>query len=183
MKVAVFLERDGILNLCEQVGRQQVIPRRAEEFRINPIARELLVQLKNAGFLLIVATNQPGVVRGHMSRTDLELMHGQLRRQLPLDDILVCINDDPTHPCFKPQAGLFLEASFKWGLDLDRSFVISDKWPDARAAHIAGCTSIMVRSPWVGGDHHDFLVEDLKAGVEKILELNAHLFRSLPAAA
>jgi len=183
MKSAVFLERDGILNLCEQAGHQQVIPRRAEEFKINPEARELLGRLKQAGFLLIVATNQPGVVRGHMSRTDLELMHNQLRRHLPVDDILVCTHDDPSHPCHKPQAGLFLEASFKWGLDLDRSFVISDKWPDARAAHIAGCTSVMVQSPWVGRDHHDFLVPDLKAGVEKILDLNAHLFRALSVAA
>jgi phosphoglycolate phosphatase-like HAD superfamily hydrolase len=76
-----------------------------------------------------------------------------------------------------------LEAGFKWGLDLDRSFVISDKWPDAKAAQIAGCTSVMIQSPWVGNDHHDFVVEDLKAAVAKILHLHANLFSSLPAAA
>lgn len=154
-----------------------------EEFRVNPAAHALLSQLKQAGFVLIVATNQPGVVRGDLSRSELDRMHALLRRQLPLDDILVCVDDDPSHPCFKPNPGLFLEAGFKWGLDLDRSFVISDKWPDARAAHIAGCTSVMVQSPWVGNDHHDFVVSDLPSAVAKILNLHANLFSSLPAAA
>jgi D-glycero-D-manno-heptose 1,7-bisphosphate phosphatase len=183
MKAAVFLERDGILNLCDQSGRHQVVPRRLEEFRVNPAAHGLLSQLKQAGFVLIVATNQPGVVRGHFSRSELDRMHAFLRRQLPLDDILICVDDDPSHPCCKPNPGLFLEAGFKWGLDLDRSFVISDKWPDAKAAHIAGCTSVMVQSPWVGNDHHDFVVNDLPSAVAKILHLHANLFSSLPAAA
>ncbi len=65
-----------------------------------------------------------------------------------------------------------MEAAFKWKLDLDRSFVISDKWQDAEAARTAGCTSLLIQSPWVGKVHRDFVLPDLAAIVEKILHLH-----------
>ena len=64
-----------------------------------------------------------------------------------------------------------MEAAFKWHLDLERSFVISDKWQDAKAAHIAGCTSILIKSPWIGSGHIDFVVPNIAAAVGKILDL------------
>jgi hypothetical protein len=66
---------------------------------------------------------------------------------------------------------LLVEAGFKWRLDLDRSFVISDKWQDAEAARIAGSTSLLIQSPWNGKVHRDFLVPALATAVEKIVEL------------
>jgi D-glycero-D-manno-heptose 1,7-bisphosphate phosphatase len=175
VKDAIFFERDGILNLCETDRGHQVVPMRLDQFRINPVAIEMLPQLKEAGFVLIATTNQPAVSEGKLSRRELDLMHAMLRRKLPLDDIMICPYDDRTHPCCKPQPGMFLEAGFKWSLDLDHSFVVSDKWPDAKAAQIAGCTSVMVQSPWIGKDHHDFVVPDLPAAVRKILELHQNL--------
>lgn len=68
---------------------------------------------------------------------------------------------------------MFLEAGFKWGLDLDQSFVISDKEADAKAAQVAGCTSVMVRSPWIGSEYQDYVVEDLLSAAQKIQELLA----------
>lgn len=176
MKAAVFFERDGVLNLCEAPHGSQAQPLRLEQFKINPVAAALLTQLKQAGFILIATTNQPAVSRGDLTRNELDLMHAVLRRKLPLDDIMICPYDDADHPCFKPQPGMFLEAAFKWSLDLDRSYIISDKWPDAKAAQIAGCTSVMIRSPWIGDDHHDFVVEDLAAAVAKIQSLHHSLF-------
>jgi histidinol phosphatase-like enzyme len=66
---------------------------------------------------------------------------------------------------------MFLEAGFKWGIDLDQSFVISDKEADAKAGQIAGCTSVMVQSPWIGSEYQDFVTEDLQGAVSKILEI------------
>jgi histidinol phosphatase-like enzyme len=66
---------------------------------------------------------------------------------------------------------LLVEAAFKWHLDLDRSFVISDKWQDAEAARTAGCTSLLINSPFVGKAHKDFVLPDIGAVVEKILRL------------
>lgn len=176
MKAAVFFERDGILNLCEVHEGHQTTPLRLENFRINPAMVLLLAQLKQAGLILIATTNQPAVSRGELSRNELDLMHAVLRRKLPLDDVVICPYDDTDHPCYKPQPGMFLEAAFKWSLDLDRSFIVSDKWPDAKAAQVAGCTSVMVRSPWIGDDHHDFVVDNVEAAVAKILQLHQSLF-------
>ena len=75
--------------------------------------------------------------------------------------------------CRKPNPGLLVEAAFKWHLDLDRSFVVSDKWQDAEAARSAGCTSLLVNSPWVRTTHRDFVLPDLGAVVEKILRLKS----------
>lgn len=175
MKSAVFFERDGVLNLCEAENGRQMPPLRFDQFRIHPDAPGCLADLKRAGFLLIVTTNQPAVSQGTLTRRELDLMHSMLRRKLPLDDILLCPYDDPSHPCYKPQPGMFLEAAFKWSLDLDRSFIVSDKWIDAKAAQVAGCTSVLLNSPWIGNDHHDFIVSDLPAAVVKILDLQSNL--------
>ncbi len=169
----MFLERDGILNLCDTVNGEQVSPLRRERFRINPAARKALQELKEAGFVLIVTTNQPSVSQGILPRRELDRMHSLLFRQLPIDDIFVCPHSDWAHPSCKPQPGMFLEAGFKWGIDLDQSFVISDKEADAKAGQIAGCTSVMVRSPWIGSEYHDFVVDDLQGAVERILEVIA----------
>jgi len=172
MKPAVFIERDGILNLARVERQHQVSPLTLEEFRVNEAAVPLLKKLKAAGLLLVAITNQPGFSRGYQSRRDLDRMHDLLSRTFPLDDILVCPHDEIDRcPCRKPKPGLLVEAGFKWHLDLDRSFVISDKWQDAEAARTAGCTSLLLESPWVGNVHHDFVLPDLTAVVEKILRL------------
>ncbi|HTI71964.1 MAG TPA: HAD-IIIA family hydrolase [Candidatus Limnocylindria bacterium] len=177
MKAAVFFERDGILNLPEIRNGRQRAPLSLSQFRINLEVAPLLRALKEAGFVLIATTNQPMVEQGLVSRDEVNRMHAMLMRALPLDDVFMCPYDDASHPCFKPQPGMLLEAAFKWVIDLNRSYVISDKGADAKAAQIVGCTSVMVRSDWVGGDHHDFVVESVAAATGKILELNQRSFR------
>jgi len=172
MKQALFIERDGILNKVRVERQHQISPLTLEEFQVNKAAAPLLSKLKAGGLVLIATTNQPGLSRGYQSRRELDRMHEVLRRTLPLDDILVCPHDETDRcPCHKPKPGLIVEGAFKWHLDLDRSFVISDKWQDAEAARTAGCTSLLLRSPWVGNVHHDFLLPDLDAIVDKILRL------------
>jgi D-glycero-D-manno-heptose 1,7-bisphosphate phosphatase len=173
MKRGVFIERDGVLNLAKVERLQQVTPLALEDFRVNEAAVPLLEKLKSSGFILIATTNQPGLSRGYQSRGELDRMHKILRKKFPLDDVLVCPHDEQDRcPCRKPKPGLFLEAAFKWHVNLDQSFVISDKWQDAEAARIAGCTSMLIESPWVGKVHRDFLLPDLTAIVEKILQFN-----------
>jgi hypothetical protein len=58
---------------------------------------------------------------------------------------------------------------------LERSFVISDKWQDAQAAHVSGCTSVLIKSPWNGSGHHDFVVSDLPGAVKKVLQLHTQM--------
>jgi len=172
MKRAVFIERDAVLNEVRMGPKQQITPLSLEEFKLIPQAAEPLKKLKALGFLLIVTTNQPGLSRGYQSRRELDRMHDMLRRGFPLDDIMICPHDESDHcPCRKPRPGLLIEAAFKWHLSLDHSFVVSDKWQDAEAARTAGCTSLMIKSPFIGQVHHDFVVTDLCAVVDKILRL------------
>jgi D-glycero-D-manno-heptose 1,7-bisphosphate phosphatase len=172
MKLGVFIERDGVLNQARVERHHQVSPLSLEEFRIVADAVPLLKKLKAAGLMLIVTTNQPGISRGYQNRREMDRMHDQLRRSFPLDDLMVCPHDEADRcPCRKPKPGLLVEAAFKWHIDLDRSFVISDKWQDAEAARAAGCTSLLIQSPWVGAVHRDFLLPDLAAVVDKILHL------------
>ncbi|MFO1488666.1 MAG: HAD-IIIA family hydrolase [Verrucomicrobiota bacterium] len=172
MKLGVFIERDGVLNQARVEHNHQVSPLMLEEFKINMAAAPLLKKLKAAGLTIIVTTNQPGISRGYLMRRELDRMHDLLRRCLPIDDLLICAHDDNDHcPCRKPKPGLFSEAAFKWRLNLDRSFVISDKWQDAEAARAVGCTSLLIKSPWTGDAHHDFVLPDLAAVVNKILSL------------
>ena len=170
MKRCVFIERDGILNEVRVGPKNQITPLTLEEFKLKLNATEPLRRLKEAGFVLIVTTNQPGLSRGYQSRGELDRMHDLLRRTFPVDDILVCPHDESDHcPCRKPRPGLLIEAAFKWHLNLDHSLVISDKGQDAEAARTAGCTSLLVNSPWVGKVHHDFVLDDLDAIANKIL--------------
>lgn len=152
-----------------------VSPLRLDDFHLNQVAGPLLQRLKGAGLLLIATTNQPGLSRGSQSRRELDRMHHLLEKTFALDDIFICPHDEADHcSCRKPNPGLLLEASFKWKLNLDRSFVISDKWQDAEAARATGCTSLLLRSPWLGAGHHDFVLPDLAAIVEKILHLQSY---------
>jgi len=174
MMQAIFIERDGILNRVRVKRQHQVSPLTVEEFHVNEAMAPLLSKLKAGGFLLIATTNQPGLSRGYQSRRELDRMHDLLCRSLQLDDILVCPHDEMDRcPCRKPKPGLLLEAAFKWNLSLDRSFVLSDKWQDAEAARMAGCTSLLLQSLWAGDVHHDFVLPDLGAIVDKILRLQA----------
>ena len=173
MKQAVFIERDGVLNRVRVQGRYPVPPLTLGEMEVNLEALAPLRRLHAAGFLLIATTNQPGLSRGHLTRRELDAMNELLRRTFLLTDMLVCPHEETDHcPCRKPKPGLLKEAAFKWHLDLNRSFVISEKWQDAEAARTAGCTSLLLNSPWIGCVHHDFVLPDLSSIARKLVELS-----------
>jgi len=167
--MAVFMERDGVLNRVESRGRQPATPLTLEEFRVNEEAIGPLRQLKAAGFLLVVATNQPELSRGHLNRRELDRMHSLLKATFPVDDILVCPHDEMDEcPCRKPRRGLFTEASFKWHIDLEHSFLIGVHWRDSQAAANVGCVSVMLESAWLGTGHHDLVLPNMAAAARWI---------------
>jgi histidinol-phosphate phosphatase family protein len=174
MKVAVFIERDGVLNEVRVERHQPVSPLSLEDFRAKQEAVPLLKKLKAAGLLLMATTNQPGLSRGYQPRRELDRMHELLRVTFALDDILVCPHDTTDAcSCRRPKPGLLVEASFKWRLNLDHCFVISDKWQDAEAARAVGCTSLLLKSPWNGTVRASFMLPDLATAVDKLLRLRS----------
>jgi len=172
MRVAAFIERDGLLNQIRIEHEAAVTPGCLEDFKIQSNAAPLVSELRAAGYVVIATSNQPGLSTGDLSRRELDIMHEILLRKLELDDIMICPHDEADCcPCRKPKPGLLIEAGFKWHVDLDRSVSISDKWQDAEAARIAGCTSILIESPWNGPGHHDFKVSSFEDAVQKAVAL------------
>ena len=143
LRRAVFLDRDGVLNRCLVRDGKPYPPASPEETEILPGVPEALAQLRAAGFLLIVVTNQPDVARGTQRREVVEAINERLRAALPLDEILVCY-DDGDSPRRKPNPGMLLEAAERFGIDLSASFMVGDRWKDIEAGARAGCRTVFL---------------------------------------
>jgi D-glycero-D-manno-heptose 1,7-bisphosphate phosphatase len=142
---AVFLDRDGVLNRAEVRDGRPYPPRRVEDLEILPGVPEACALLRDHGFLLIVATNQPDVGRGAQSRDEVEAMHERLWRELRLDRIEVCYAAGYT-PCAdrKPAPGMLLRAAQECGVDLKESYMVGDRWRDIDCGAAAGCTTVLI---------------------------------------
>lgn len=172
MKVAVFFERDGLLTEPVEERGSTRTPRQFEEFRVRQGLEGPLEALRGAGFMVFATTNQPGVTSGEPTRRDLDMMHAVMMRKLALDGVLVCPHPaDDVCNCRKPLPGLLKEVAHQHKLDLEHSFVVSDRWEDAEMADAVGATSVLIRSKANGNGHHDYVVEDLEGAVAKVLEV------------
>jgi len=142
---AVFLDRDGVLNRAVVREGKPYPPPSAAALEILPDVVEALADLKAAGYLLLVVTNQPDVAKGIQSRAEVEAMHQRLRAELPLDDIFVCYHQDADGcPCRKPAPGLLEEAAARYELYLPYCFMVGDRWRDVDAGYRAGCQSVFL---------------------------------------
>lgn len=140
MRRAVFLDRDGVLIHSEVHDGKPIGARSEAELRILPGVPEACQRLCDAGFLLIVVTNQPDIARGLVSAETVERLTDLLRQSVPLDDIRICPHDDADEcPCRKPRPGLLLDAAADWDIDLPASFMVGDRWRDVEAGRRAGC--------------------------------------------
>jgi len=169
---AVFLDRDGVLNAVVMRGGRPSAPRTLAEFEILPGVSESLAALRAAGFLLVVASNQPDVARGLVTRETVEGMHDRLRAALPLDDVRVCWEiETPTSTCYKPKPGMLIAAADERGIDLRRSYMVGDRWRDVGAGKAAGCFTVFVDRGYgeVLRDRPDAVCKGLAEAAEIIL--------------
>jgi D-glycero-D-manno-heptose 1,7-bisphosphate phosphatase len=142
---AVFLDRDGVINEAVIRDGKPCPPANLAELRIAPGVPQAVQQLREAGFVLIVVTNQPDVARGTTLRETVEQIHAQLGRELGLDAFRVCYHDNVDNcDCRKPRPGLLLDAAREFQIDMARSFMIGDRWRDMEAGQSAGCRTIFV---------------------------------------
>ena len=142
---AVFLDRDGVINRTVVRGGRPYPPYDLKDLEILPGVTEGLLRLREAGFRLIVVTNQPDVARGKQTRERVEAIHTALLAQLPLDEVRVCYHDDSDlcH-CRKPAPGLLFQAATETGLDLTSCFMVGDRWRDIEAGEQAGCKTVFI---------------------------------------
>lgn len=145
MRRAVFLDRDGVINRALVHCGKPHPPSCLDELEILPGVPEALTMLRNAGFHLVVVTNQPDVARGITTRQGVDALHALLSSYLSLDEFRACYHDDGDHcGCRKPAPGMLIEAALENKLDLASSFLVGDRWRDVEAGRRAGCTTIFI---------------------------------------
>lgn len=166
MRRAVFLDRDG--TLIPDAGYLDTVV----GVRLLRGVGEALCELTEAGFALVLITNQSGVARGYFG---LAMVHGQNARLAellrPYGVSFAAVEVCPHHPtegcdCRKPKPGMLARAAARLGIDLPASFVVGDKPGDVGAARAAGCGAVALGAVDVQAD---FNARDLKEAARWIL--------------
>ncbi len=184
-KRAVFLDRDGTINV--EVGYLS----RPEDFALIEGSAPAIRRLNDAGFLVVVVSNQSGVARGYFGEDDVKRVNEEMARQLErfgarLDAVYYC----PHYPdaavqeyrrecdCRKPGPGMIRRAEAELGIDVKVSYVVGDHRGDIVLAKNVGARSIMVVTGHgadeleklrLEGVEPDLVVKDLAEATDRIL--------------
>jgi D-glycero-D-manno-heptose 1,7-bisphosphate phosphatase len=165
-RCAVFFDRDGVINRALERDRKPYPPANLGEFEILAGVKESCQKLKAAGYILIVATNQPDVGRGTQQKEIVDQIHAYMLKELPLDDVEVCFHSGrgtSDCQCRKPKPGMLLHTAEKWNIDLAQSWMIGDRWRDIDCGHAAGCKTIFINRGYAEElrQKPDFTVSDI----------------------
>jgi D-glycero-D-manno-heptose 1,7-bisphosphate phosphatase len=158
---AVFIDRDG--TLIEDVDFLTSV----EQIRFMPLAVPAMRRLRDAGYAIVIVTNQSAVARGLLGERDLQQIHEALVEQVEIlggqiDGVYYCPHLPPETAkeaegvveryvkdcsCRKPRPGMFLRARDELDLDFERSFAVGDAWRDVEAALAVGVPSVKLPRP------------------------------------
>lgn len=160
MARVVFIDRDG--TLCED----QVHAVDLARLRLMPHAREALALWKQAGWRVVLVTNQSAIGRGLYDEAAMTRFHDALADELGhrFDGVYHC----PHLPsdgcaCRKPKSGMLQRASRDLGIDLSTSFIVGDSWRDVAAGASAGAWTVLVPR---GNEDYD---QECLAGVGRVV--------------
>jgi D-glycero-D-manno-heptose 1,7-bisphosphate phosphatase len=159
MNKAVFLDRDGTVN--EEVGYMRDL----NMLRLIDGAGKAIRKLNDAGFKVVLVTNQSGVARGYFPESLVREAHNHIEAMLNqfgarIDAVYYC----PHHPtagnseytcdcdCRKPRTGLIDRAVKDLAIDKSHSYMVGDKWTDVELGQRAGVRSILVMSGFAPDD-------------------------------
>ena len=145
MARAAFLDRDGVIN------EDRAYVHRIGDFKFLPGALDALRALRQAGYLLVVITNQSGIARGLFSETDYHALETHMRQRLSeagvvLDSVQYCphLPDAEVEQyrrdceCRKPRGGMIRNAAALLDIDTSQSVLIGDRLSDLQAGRAAG---------------------------------------------
>ena len=185
---AVFLDRDG--TIIHDVH----FLRRPEDIRVLPGACGAIRALREAGFKVVVVSNQSGVARGYVSEDGLAAIERELARRLEargarVDRWYYCPHldgapvqaYDVSCECRKPKPGMILRAATELGIDLARSSAVGDSPRDIEAARAAGVGTTVLLAGRSGADRArvrgaaaaDHVARDLRAAAAWIVARQA----------
>ena len=177
MRRAVFLDRDGVLTAAIVRAGRAYAPLSLDEYGIAHEAGPAVDRLRAAGLVCLVFTNQPEIARGLLAPDTLEEMHRRLRAVTAVDGVYVCPHDPQEGcRCHKPQPGMLHDAAAQWGIALEESYVVGDRWRDIGAGRAAGCYSVLLDRPYSACDEAsvpDARVGTLRDAVDLILAREA----------
>lgn len=146
-KPLVILDRDGVIN-----RDSDEFIKSPDEWRPLKGSLEAMAKLSQAGYEIVVLTNQSGIGRKLLSADQLGQIHGRMiehLRQLggQVQTILFC----PHHPddeceCRKPKPGMYTELGNRLGINFNGVFSVGDSIRDLQAAKAAGATPVLVKT-------------------------------------
>lgn len=144
-KRAVFLDRDGVINSMIFKRGKMRAPDDLAGFSFLEGVPDAVRLLQDAGYLTIVATNQPDVARGWQKKEIVDEINAHVVKSLGLTDLKVCFHDEGDGcACRKPEPGMLLEAAREWDVDLSKSYMIGDRFSDVKAGLAAGCRTVLI---------------------------------------
>ena len=174
MKKAAFLDRDGVINRKPPEGQYVT---NWETMEVLAGTREAIRTLNQAGYFVVIVSNQRCVAKGLITRSQLDGMHARMCHELEvggarIDAVYYCPHDlhPPCH-CRKPQPGMLLGAARIHGLDLSESWMIGDTEQDMLAGKSAGCRTARLTEDSRPPFEADVLASSLLEAAQKILEL------------
>ena len=188
MSRAVFLDRDGTIN------EEKNYLYKIEDFEFLPGTIEAMKLLQQAGYILVVITNQSGIARGYYTEHDFKILNDWMTDELSQNGITLSgVYYCPHHPnasvneyrkicnCRKPQIGLFERAIEEHNIDISMSWAVGDKIRDCSICSQTGCKGILIGDNEkkevidmikAGKESHIYYAEDLLEAAKLILEEN-----------
>jgi len=152
LRAAVFLDRDG--TICEEVGYLNHVSR----FRMFPFFAGAVRRLNEAGYPVIVVSNQSGVARGYFPESLVQQVNRVMTQQLcdagaRVEGVYYCPHASSDNcSCRKPKTGMLDCAAREHHIDLQRSFVVGDRYTDIELARNAKARGILVRTGYGEGE-------------------------------
>lgn len=150
---AVLLDRDGVIN----EDRDDYV-KNIRELRVFPQVPGCVKRLNDAGYRVIVVSNQQGVAKGFISEDDLQAIEDEITRRVELvggkiSGFYYCkhLSSDRC-ACRKPRTGMLTQAAREHGIDLNESFMVGDTEKDMIAGKAAGCKTVLVLTGSITAD-------------------------------
>jgi D-glycero-D-manno-heptose 1,7-bisphosphate phosphatase len=143
----IILDRDGVINIDSALYIKS-----PAEWKALPGSLEAIARLNQAGYKVVIATNQSGIGRGLFDMDTLNAMHEKMHKGLAalggrVDAIFYCPHTaDENCDCRKPKPGMFERIAKLYNLDLTGVPAIGDSLRDLQAASALGCAPILVRT-------------------------------------